>query len=558
MIRQASRGTPHDMLRLVFRKRALLLLGASVFAVATMTGSLYLPLKYVSKATFEFGLEAAAAEISRASERDFGTIKERLGHDLTGEHAVEKAIRQLHLTEGMPHDSEGRLTFEGRVALQGMVRSYISALEVIWEARSKQEDLVSVSFTNSDPDLAQNLPNVLVKDYINSTYDRIRSGLKRQYDFLKTKVVDAARKLDVVQREKIDFEAEHAGTMPADPEAFQEKMERTRVELLAAKQKHEAATLKLARLNAMRPGTTSTNPTIPSTIIRRPNPEIPYLQAKLVDLLDELDTGKVTNHMTEQHPTIKALRLRIAQMEKRIEETPKEIIKERVFSPASEMLDVSMTMASVQSQLGGASNEIARLEGLQADYEVAWANVTEIRHEYLSLAQKVTDCQGETGHWRERLAEVQIALAAAMDNRLTRLKAVHPAQRQFLPSSPALQTVLAMAGLGGLAFGAGLVFLSKVFDRTINSAEEASDYFSLSVHGVIGEIATTSHRFRRGLRRWLLRPLACVIMLAALSLSATAALMRLRFPQKYQQMRESPVQFLQDHTLAVWKRIPRP
>ena len=144
MTRQSANTSFHAFLRLVFRRRRLFMVGAVVFAVAALAVSHFIPLKYSGKAVFEFGLEAAAEEISRTSAESFGTIKERLSHDLAGYQAMEASIGELRLTEGLPRDGDGRLTQEGQAALQQMVSRFMDATEVVWEARSKQEDLISI------------------------------------------------------------------------------------------------------------------------------------------------------------------------------------------------------------------------------------------------------------------------------------------------------------------------------------------------------------------------------------------------------------------------------
>jgi len=531
------RYTLHDLLRLVFRRKCLLIMGASLFAVAVLAISHYVPLKYTGKAIFEFGLEAAAQEISRTSNESFGTIKERLAHDLAGSNAVEEAIRQLDLSRHLPRDVEGHLTPVGQADLQKMVDEFTDNLRVVWEARSKQEDLVSVSFTHSDPELAANLPNSLVKDYINRTYDRIRSGLKKQCDFLQIKVEDANRRLDKARRVKIDFETQHAGMLPDNPGAFQEKVERARAELQTARHRYEMARLQVVRLKALSEQATSTAPEAKTArIIKIPNPEVARLEGALMDIQDQIDNALTLQHMKEAHPTVRALRVKADQTKQRLAETPKEIEREKILASGEELLELSMATAAARSEQDTAEKDIKRLENLLAEYDKAWANFSPIRQDYLSLVKDTEDSQAEAGHWRQRLQNVQIALAAAMDNRLTRLKAIQPARRQVLPSSPSLPMVLIVAMFGGLAFGTGLVFLSKALDRAIHTPQQASELFGLPVHGVIGEIMTSRERAKRKLKKWALAPAACLVVVLALVLTTTSTVLRLRHPQLYGQL----------------------
>lgn len=552
-----NKNSVHDLLRLVFRRRIVFLLGAALFAMMVLVASHYVALKYTGKAIFEFGLETAAEEISRTSRDSFGTIKERMVHDLSGYQAVEKAIEELGLTEGLAHAKDGSLTVSGQSTLQQMVTDFMEDVEVTWEARSAKEDLVSISFTSSDPLLAEKVPNILVKNYINRTYERILTGLKRQHDFLKEKYEDANRELEKAMRDKIDFETQHAGMLPDNPSAFQEKIERAQAELTAAQRRLEVAQLRVARLDALKSQSTSRTPdeANASKIIKQPNPELARLKRQLNDLQDELDTALVFNRMTEEHPKVKSLRIKITQTENRIKNTPPEIVRETVFASGADVLDISMASAAAKSEHQTATNDIKRLTALLAGYNKMWANFAPVRQDYLALLKKTNDNLAEVEHWKGRLDQVQIALAAAVDNRLTRMKAIQPSHHQFLPAWPSLPAILALAICGGLAFGAALVFLAKSLDRTIKTPEEAAEYFDVPVHGVIGEIVTPARRLRRLIRRWVLVPAMSLVVVLALFISGTSAVLRLTHPQSYKQMWSSPVGFMQGQITPAVDRI---
>ena len=161
-----TRNSLRDIVQLIIRRRALFFLGTLAFAILALIVSHFIPLEYTGKAVFEFGLEAAASQISKAGEAAFGTIKERLVHDGAGYQAVEQAIEGLGLTEGLPRGNDGNLTYEGQARLQEMVEKFMEDIEVTWEARSEREDLVLITFTHKDSALARDMPNTLVRNYV--------------------------------------------------------------------------------------------------------------------------------------------------------------------------------------------------------------------------------------------------------------------------------------------------------------------------------------------------------------------------------------------------------
>ncbi|MCE5276577.1 MAG: hypothetical protein LLG03_00945 [Planctomycetaceae bacterium] len=524
------------MLRLAYRRKFQFLLAAGVFATLVLIGAHFVPLKYTGKAVFEFGLEAAAEDISKTSTESFDAVKERLAHDISGYQAMEQAVVEAGLNKGFPRDESGQLTYEGLMAMQTLVGEFMKSTEVVWEARSKQEDLVSVSFTHYDPKVAETLTNILVKNYINQTYDKIRSGLKRQFDFLLSKVEDCDKLLEAAQRDKIRFETDHAGMLPDNPAAFQDKIDRSRVELAELQRRHEAARLRLVRVKALRQEATTQPGAQAAHMVRQPNPEHQRVSLQLQMLRDELDSCLVLRHMTEAHPVVKSLRVKIAQTEKRVVEIPTDVMKEELGGPPASLIDLSMESATAQSEMDSLGSEIKRLTDLQSGYDKAWANFAPVRQDYMVLVKRFTERTDEAKQWRGRLESVQVALAAAVDNRLTRLRAIQPARQQFIPSSPSLLVVLVLAIGGALACGAGVVWAAQALDRTINTPEEAQEAFGLPVCGVIGEIVTPHQKARMMARRWLLTPAVSFVLVAVLAGATLSVVFRLRFPRQYDQV----------------------
>ncbi len=532
-----AKNSLRDVLRLAFRRKFQFLLAAGIFATAVLIGAHFVPLKYTGKAVFEFGLEAAAEDISKTSSESFDAVKERLAHDIAGYQALEQAAIEAGLNKGLPRDDSGRLTYEGQLAMQTMVGEFMKSTEVVWEARSKQEDLVSVSFTHYDPKVAEVLTNILVKNYINQTYDKIRSGLKRQFDFLVTKVEDCDKMLEAAQRDKIRFETQHAGMLPDNPAAFQDKIDRSRVELSELQRRHEAARLRLVRVTALRQDASTQPASQTARMVRQPNPERQRMSLQLQMLRDELDSSLILRHMTEEHPIVKSLRIKITQTEKRVAELPVDVMKEEIGGPPPiSMIDLSMESASAQSEMESLGSEIKRLTELQAGYDKSLASFAPVREDYMVLVKRFNERADEDKQWRGRLESVQVALAAAVDNRLTRLKAIQPARQQFIPSSPSLLVVMVLAIGGALACGAGVVWAAQALDRTINTPEEAQEAFSLPICGVIGEIISPHQKSRMMARRWLLTPAISLVIVAVLSAAAVSVVFRLRFPRQYQQV----------------------
>jgi len=556
MAEETTKKTARDLLRIAFRRRRLFFLGASLFAITALIGARYWPVKYTGTAKFTRRVDPASERLLGTRSESFDSRKLTLAHELAGEPAIERAVEALGLTQGLSRTPEGRLTAEGEMLKQALVRDTKKAVKVDWEVSSEQVDLISVSFTHSDPNLAEKLPNTIVHNYIAWVSDQTIGRLRESDDFLKEQVARCKRQYDTANAERIGFEANYAGLMPGTPGALDEQVRRIQSDMDVLRRQNTLAQKKLARLKsfasqmagsasqpasqpssrpasgpASQPGARPAGE--PSQEVWGPNPQMDRLEEELRLAKEVLDELLRVRRMTESHPSIQAQRRRIAQIEKRIEETPAEVKVQSVYNrgvggAVLGSIDLSVELFAAQSEVEMTRNELERLESRLEDYRALQGNFGPVRQEYEQKVQKLTERQEELKRWEERYLEVQMALAAESAKRRTQHQSVLAAQWQFRPSSPSLVIVLGFALVGGLGFGAGLVFLVKLMDRSIMTPEDAAECFDVPVCGVIGEIVTPHQRRMRTVRKWLIWPATSGMILATLALCALNIVLWLR------------------------------
>ena len=535
--------TPRDLLRMVFRRWRLFLLGASLSGIAAMLGGQFIPLKYTGETKFERRSDSAAEENARGRSDSFESRKLTLQHELIGFAAVAKAAEDEGLMVGLAHGPDGQLTHRGVIARQELVNRLIRTLKATWDVRSEQVDLVTVSFTHNDPLLAERMPNTLVRNYMNRIGQQTVDRLSASRDFLEKQVKECTTRLEGITNNRLEFETKHAGMLPDNPGALQQRIRELTQDIDTLRVQNTTAREKLARLKAMVHPTTGPS-SQPVQVVRGPNPDLKALQDQLQRSREGLDTALTINRMTENHPTVKMLKKKIEQLEGRIKDTPAEAVIHSVYGTSQGPTDAAMQMAATESEVAVTDRELQRLQAQLSEYQRVLANYAPIRQEYLQLMEKQKEADAERTRWQKRQSEIQMALAAEIANRRTHLSAVQAAQKQSKPSSPSLLTVLGLALGGGLAFGAGLVFLAQMMDRSISTTEEAARHFELPIHGVIEEIVTRRLRARRRRRKWILGPAVSCVVLAALAVSAMNITVWLEFPDRYAEWRRSPVGFL--------------
>lgn len=541
---QDRKATPRDVLRMVFRRRRLFVLGAAVFAIAALIGAQYWPLKYTGMTYFERRTDPASLEAARNRTESFESIKLTLQHELVGRTAIERAVEELGLTKGVPRGRDGELTLQGKMAKQALVQRLMANVQIRWDVRSQDVDLVSVSFTHDDPNLAQDMPNTLVRNYITQVSEQIVERLKAGRDFLLKQVNECDGRLDEATKQRIEFEARYGGMLPESPSALLDSQREVASDMDTVRRQHLVATQKLERLKALAEKTPDSAEE-PVQVIRGPNPELERLKEELRKYQDQLDSAINLRHMTDNHPTVQTLHKKIEELTEQVVQTPEETVLQKVFGSDATDEGLSMALAGAQSEVEMGSSELERLQGRLTTVQNLVANYAPIREQYLKLLKKVTEVEVEKTNWQGRLTGVDMALSAEVAKRRTHLNAVQLAEKQFRPSSPQLLYVLGLALAGGLAFGGGLVFLGNTLDRSIATTEDAAKHFDLPVFGVVGEIVTPRERVWRTTRWLVVEPMVALFLLGVIGLTSINIVLWINYPEQYAVWRANPSGFVQ-------------
>jgi len=564
MSESSRKKTTRDFLRTVFRYKWLFVFGTVTFVIVAMfTVQEVMPVKYMASTKFQRRSDIAAA--GRSSNAPFEEDKLTLRHDLAGRHAVAQVAEELGLLKGLPHDADGQLTRVGQMSKARIVNELMASISIGWDVRTKKIDLVTVSFVHEEPKLAQRVPDALVSRYINRISERIVERLTYSRKFLDEQVKAANIRLKELRDRKLEFETEHANAMPENASALAQRIQDISSDIDTLRTRQEVAKMTLVRLEKLRsaPKPTSRPATQPAMeMVNVPNPELLRLQEQFRGLEEALRTELIQK--TEKHPTIVSLRERMAVLAGRIANTPPEVAVEREKAPDPDAenekpLDekaLEAHMAAASSELDTTAREIQRQQKRLEPLLTLMKNFAPIRQEYLAMMENVKREEGELNTWRRRHAEVQMDLAAEVAKRRTHLNAVQAAQEPQTPSSPSLRMVLAGPIVGGFVFGAALVFLATMVDRSVATVEDANHRFHLPIHGIISQIVSTRGRLAKALKNWVLLPGATGILVFLLGLSSMSVVLWLRYPEKYVAWQEDPPAFIVDTASKLVNQFP--
>lgn len=504
---KARREDPFmDVIRLIVRRRWIFFVSSIVIMIVVLLGSLFVPLKYTAVATFESRTDPIVEFSSDTKEQTFRVAKMTLREELAGVSAVKEAIDELKL----PYESE-----EEKDAI---ARLFSNRIRIYWRVNTDNVDLVQVEFSHSDPAVAQALPNILVRNYIKRVSQRILDQLYKSREFVVSQVKVSDEKIAELKRKEIEIVSKYGLDIGDKPSYIRDQIIRVNTEIENLRRQKSIAEAKVLRLQRL----------LRTAHIRDLEEKRNSIENELSILLNEYC-------MSEHHPKVIALKIRLKEIDEKIKEA-REIENPEDLRLDERISAILSDIAIAKSEVATIDAEIQRLIIKQQKYEELLSNLTPILSSYSYLESQLKEELQINNRWRSKLAALNSAIEAEEEKYRTQLSTVQPAKSPYRPVSPRLWTILFFAVAGGLTFGYVISFAAENVDHTIRSPEELASALGSPVLGVIDEILTTKESVLRGVRRKTIATIVVALLLCGLLLSAAVVTLRIKYPAKYQKI----------------------
>ena len=486
-----------------------------------------------SDTSFDGGTENLSAQI-------YERMRLMMQYSFNGRPAVEQLITDLNQTKGFPRTADGEFTTDGKLQYEDLIRQVGSRISVYSQVASEQIDLVSVSFTHTDRDLAPKVVNQLVENYIRKVKSEMDDQLLEQKKFYTQEVDRFRRKVSDLESAKLRFDLNNPGLDPENPLNAHNKLvdlRKSKEDLIATIKEEEA---KLAELKEWE----KNEPDFKQNKKKIENAQLIELRDKLKKLKELYDYNAYELRRTAAHPQMKDLVRRIADTEKEIANFVGGDDEEIEEVPNVEKI---AAQKDIKVQEGGLVAKKKQVEETDKDIE-AWEvrnrNFFAVRNEYLKITRELTESQDQLKFWDENLRRTTVALTLNVGERGMRLSFVQRAPELGKPSSPTLVKILAMAIFAGLGAGAFFVILAELLDHSYRSIEQAVDEIKLPVLGAINEIVSPATAMRRKIFAWGVFPLITTVLALLLTGVFVLTYLSLEAPHKYDQLRDNPVRFI--------------
>jgi len=411
---------------------------------------------YMATATLRVSSEPGAFVGARDSFnpmfRDDDRAQETIFSIMRSRSLAKRVINILNLKDYpgfMPKDPEGAEKISPEAAESNMVGIFLSNLKT---DPIRKTDLVRISYSSPDKNLAQKVINVFTEEYMqfeidckNQSFTQIRQWLGKQITQLGDRVEGSQRKL---------YQYGGAG------------------EILSQEDKDNVVFQKYMELNGL----------LTKASADRIAKESQYYQISKMGA----SASPITNN-----PLVMDLRKQIS-----VESSKVAGLKKIYLANHPKLMAEEANLHGLQSRL---NSEIQNIRAtVEADYKVARRAENLITEALEAEKQKIADLQKKLVQYKILKRDVdaneelykgllsrmkEAAISSTMVSSV--LSVIDPAETPLFPYSPKKARNMALAIVMGLMGGVFLAFIIEQFDDTIKTVEEAETVCQLPILGLV-------------------------------------------------------------------------
>ncbi len=349
----------------------------------------------------------------------------------------------------------------------------------------KTSDVIQVSFSHEDPEMAAKAANMLVQHYLDRHLHIHKSQKSHEFfgnqsEVLRNALLQAEARLQDFKKEHDVFSLEEERSLLLAREA----------ELYASTNQTQSQVVETEkRIKQLRAHLAETPPTIvqQEEIDHNPN-QIGDLQARLVELeLKETQLLiKYTDHsllVQNVREEIKVVRNKLAELENKrfgVSRTGQNAnyqrLQQLIYENEAELKALHAKHETQKTQLGSYREELAKLNRIEVDLNQLMQKADVHRQNYRLYLTKFEESRISDAMDAEKIANVSV---------------VEQANPPIEPVGPKKLLNLALAVFLGLFGGLGIVLFLEYMDDSIEKVEDVENHLQLPVLASIPEFTLT-------------------------------------------------------------------
>jgi len=330
---------------------------------------------------------------------------------------------------------------------------------------NRNSRVVDISYRSPDPELAANIVNTLVREYIDYNFEVKFDSTTRATDFLDRQLVDLKAKVEESEASLIAYARKHN---ILDAGEKQDVVMQTLRDINSSLSEARATRMVKESVYKTMAGSASGN--FPHALR---TPVMEQLEPRL--LADEQELAQMMVQLGPAMPQVQQLQSRVHQAREQLEREKQLAVENARTEYETALASEQLLMEAFEKQKEQTNN----LNESSIQYNILRRDVETSKQLYDGLLQ--------------RMKEAGVAAGLESSN----IRFVDKARVPKIPSSPKPKRNLAMSLVLGLMGGVGLAFLMNYMDNTIKTPEDIEEKVGLPSLGLIPSLQSARSFYGR-------------------------------------------------------------
>ncbi len=404
---------------------------------------------------------------------------------------LDTVIRRTNL------DAEAR----GPADLERVRRRLRNAIKIDFAARPARgatEQLIAISMTDGDPEVAKDVANAVANAYKDSSQHRRRGHVDSALGFLRRQEEQYRQELQEVELELARYRQEQYEDLPEVRSGIQRRLLDLRIQkatlerqLDETEESLQEVEEQLEELPEIVTGETSSER----------NPEYDDLENRIRER--ERALRMMLTRYTERHPDVLSMKSDIEALKEQLAETPRRLegVEKEILNPVRQerMSERLSILQSIRSHRASLTAVMAQIEASKSELREVSAEETR----YNELLRRRNEYASRYQEWRDSSKRQQTTLEASSEEYGREVEILAEAIAPTIPDRINMMAVLIACIGAGVTLGAGSVLGLEYVDHSFRDRDDAARYLDVPVLGSIMTIkrpGMSRARRRRRLR----------------------------------------------------------
>jgi polysaccharide chain length determinant protein (PEP-CTERM system associated) len=353
-----------------------------------------------------------------------------------------------------------------------------------------------ISFKGEDPQTVMEVTNSLVTYLIDANTKEQESSAMETSDFLGEELETTRIRLRGMEETLKKFRERFMGELPEQLNSNLNTLERLQSQLNDKEDTLRSIRLDLSNMDKQIEEDRYSQ--VLNSLGRKE--EILEMDTTDVGLLKEQLANLLTRY-TEQHPDVRRLKSKIAQLEAEIkaEKESSAIANRSAFktSQTRYLSQLELRRDALQNEKVAVEIDIAGLKREMANYQKRVENIPKREQEYLTLKRDYDNLNELYNSLLKRKLEAEMTVNMERQQKGEQYKLIHSARFPKRPVEPNLKLMIILSIALGLGLGSGLALLLENMSGSYKEPEEIETELKLPVIAAIPRVLTRRDIFMK-------------------------------------------------------------